>query len=106
MKKCKIFFKTVEKANGYVFWNGIIFKQLGGKKVEIENEKYDVKSNIQTMLTNTKATTKLLNNDEKMTVYKVCTDLGFYNIRPKKKGNKSARVTYVTNDLPKALKNF
>ena len=55
------------------------------------------------MFTSGKTITKLLNSDEKITVYKILTDVGFLDIRLKTKGKVSARMEDLTKDLPKAV---
>ena len=84
-----------------------LLKQWGGNRVENKNKEYDINSDIQTLFTNTNAATKQLNNDDEMRVGKVLTDVGFYDYdRPKTKGNKSAMLKNVTDDVPKAIEKL
>ena len=61
---------------------------------------------IQTLYTNTKATTESLKNDAEITVLKILIDVGFHDKRPKSKSNKSARLKDITDNLPKAIEYF
>ena len=76
------------------------------KKFGIKNEEIDLTPDIQTLFTDTKATTKPLKMDEKMTVFKILTDLGFYDSRPKTEGNISPGMKDVKIDLTKATDKF
>ena len=41
-----------------------------------------------------------------MTVYQIITDVGFYDRKPKAKGNKSARIKDVTGNIPKSMEEI
>ena len=63
MKRSKIFFKSVEKGNGDAFWNKILIKPLGENRISIIDEEYEINPNIQAFFTNTKLTTKHMNDE-------------------------------------------
>ena len=91
MKKSKNFFKLEEDDDGKVFWNKIPVKALGEKRISIKNREYDIKPNIQNYFTDTKLTTKNMDDDDKSTVYDILKNTGFYSMRHKK-GLNSARM--------------
>ena len=79
---------------------------MGRNKVEIKNEEYDIYSDVQTLFTETKATSKMLIIDDKLTACEFFVDVGFYDNRLRRKVRKWARMKDNTHDLPKALNNF
>ena len=85
MKKSKNFFKLEEDDDGKVFWNKIPVKALGENRISIKNREYDMKPNIQNYFTNTKLTTKNMDDDDKSTVYDILKNIGFYSMRHKKR---------------------
>ena len=102
MKGSKNFFKLVEKADGQVFWNKIPLKALGENRISIKNQEYDIKPNIQNYFTNTNQTTKNMDDEDKLTVYDILKNIGFYSMRHTK-GLKSARMKDVLINLPKEI---
>ena len=85
MKENKKFFKLVEKDDGEVFWNKICFKALGDNRISIKNQEYNIKPNIQKYFTNTKLTTKNMDDEDKSTVCDLLKNTGFYSKRHKNK---------------------
>ena len=65
MKGTKVFFKLEVKPNGRVYWNDVIIKPVRENTIEIFGKKYDITPSIQNYFINTRATTKLLNDNEK-----------------------------------------
>ena len=102
MKKSKNFFKLEEDDDGKVFWNKIPIKALGEKRNSIKNQEYDIKPNMQNYFTNTKLTTKNMDDDDKSTVYYILKNIGFYSMRHKK-GLNSARMKDALYNLPNEL---
>ena len=102
MKGSKRFFKLEEKANGQVFWNEIPIKALGENRISIKNQEYDIKPNIQNYFTNTNQTTKNMDNEDKLTIYDILKNIGFYSMRHTK-GLKSARMKDALINLPKEI---
>ena len=84
MKKCKNFFKLLEKDKGDVFWNKILIKSLGQNRINNKDNECDIYPNIQAYFTNTKLATKTMNDEDKSTVYDICKNTGFFSIRHKK----------------------
>ena len=89
MKGSKNFFKLVEKDDGQVFWKKIPIKALGENGISIKDQEYDVKPNTQT--TNTKLTTKNMDDEDKSTVYDILKNTGFCFLKHTK-GLNSARM--------------
>ena len=102
MKGNKNFFKLTEEDNGDVFWNGVQIKPRGENRIDINNLEFDITPDIQTYLTNTKLTTKFLDDIEKETVFEIIMNVGFYDNLPKV-GLKAARMKDALYDLPKAI---
>ena len=102
MKGCKIFFKLVEQDDGQVIWNKIPIKALREKRISIEDQEYDIKPNIQKYFTNTKLTTKNMDNEDKSTVYDILKNTGFYSMKHTK-GLNSARMRDALYNLPKEI---
>ena len=101
MKKSKNFFK-LEQEGKNVSWNKIPIKTLGGNRISIENQEYDITPNIQSYFTNTNQTTKYMNDEDKLTVYDILTNTGFYSMKHKK-GLKSVRMQDALKNLPKEI---
>ena len=100
-KTSKIFFKLTED-DGKVYWNEVLINPLGDKRTSINNQEYDISPDIQAYFTNTKLTTKLLDNFEKETVFDILQNVGFYDNTPKK-GFKAARMKDAFSDLPQEI---
>ena len=66
MKTSKNFFKLEQDGN--VFWNKIPIKALAENTISIKDRDYDIKPNIQKYFTNTKLTTKNMDDADKSTV--------------------------------------
>ena len=102
LKVNKNFFKLVEQNDGKVFWNKIPIKAEGENRISIKNQAYDIKPNIQKHFTNTKLTTKSMDDEDKSTVYDIPKNIGFYSMRHTKR-LKSARMQYALYNLPKEI---
>ena len=102
MKGSKNFFKLVEKADDQVFWNKIPIKALGENRISIKNQEYDIKPSIQNCFTSTNQTTKNMDDEDKLTVYDILKNIGFYSMRHTK-GLKSARMKDALINLPKEI---
>ena len=101
MKTSINFFKLTEDG-GRVYWNDVFINPLGDKRICIKDRGYDISPDIQALFTNTKHTTKILDNIEKETVFDILQNVGFYDNIPKI-GFKAARMKDGLYDLPKAL---
>ena len=101
MKTSKNFFKLKED-DGKVFWNEVHINPLGDNRISINNREYDISPYIQSYFTNTKLTTKFLDNFEKETVFDILQNVDFYDNIPKIRF-KAARMKDALYDLPKAI---
>ena len=100
MKKSINFFK-LEQIDNNVFWNKIPIKALGENRISIKDQEYNITPNIQTYLTNTKLTTKNMDDEDKSIVYDILKNTGFYSM--KHKGLKSARMIDALYILPNEI---
>ena len=101
-KKSKNFFRLVENKDGKVFSNKIPIKAMGENRISINNHEYDIKPNIQAYLTNTNQTTKHMDDEDKLTIYDILKNTGFYSMKHKK-GLKSARMKDALINLPREI---
>ena len=104
MKTSKIFFKLTEDDNK-VYWNELLINPLGDNRSSTKDREYDISPDIQAYFSNTKLTTKFLDNFEKETVFDILQNVGFYDNIPKI-GFKAARMKDALYDLPKAIDNI
>ena len=102
MKKSKNFFKLQENPDGKIFWNKIPIIALGDTRVSIKGKEFDIKPNIQNYFTNTRLTTKRMNDEDKSTVFDIFKNVGFYDNIPKI-GMKSARMQDALYNLPQEI---
>ena len=100
MKKSKNFFKLRENPDGKVFGNKIPIMPKGENRVSIKGSEFDIKSNIQNYFTNTRLTSKSMDNEDKLTIFNKLKNVGFYSMRHVK-WNKSARMKDALYNLPK-----
>ena len=105
MKRSKNFFILGEKDNGDAFWNVVFVQPLRERRINIENQEFDITPVFQAFLTNTRVTTKLSNNVEKETVFYILENVGFYDNIPEKV-LKSARIKDALFYLPRELANI
>ena len=102
MKRSKKIFQLVEKRSGDVFWNGVFVTPLGQRRVETKNIEYNTTSDIQTLLTITKTTTKGFNIDDRLTVDNIFNSVDFHD-KPTERGYKSARTKELEDDFLKSI---
>ena len=102
MKRSNIFFKLQEQPNGYVLWKKIQVKALGENRISFKDEEYDINPIIQANFTNTKSTTKNMDNEYKRTVFNILKNLGFFS-KKHVKGLKLARMRDVLYNLLKEI---
>ena len=102
MKESENFFKLEEKDDGQVFWNEIPIKALRENRITFKDEEYHIKPNIQNYFTNTKLTTKNMDEEDKSTVYDILKSTGFYSIKHTK-DLKSTRMRDALFNLPKEI---
>ena len=101
MKRNKNFFKLVDD-DGEVFRIKIPTKAKGETRNSIKKQEYDIKHNIQKYFTNTRLTTKIMDDEDKSTVYDILKNTGFYPMKHSKALN-SARMKDALNNLPKEI---
>ena len=101
MRTSKKFFKVTED-DGKVYWKEVLINPLGNKRISIKDREYDISPDIQAYFTNTKLTTKFLDNFEKEGVFDILQNFGFYDNIPEI-GFKAARMKDALYDLPKAI---
>ena len=99
MKTSKDFFKLLEK-DGKVYWNDVLIETLGENRVSIKGNEFDIKPNIQNCFTKAGLTTKRMDNEDKLTIFNILKNVGFYDIIPRK-GLKAARMKDALNKLPR-----
>ena len=102
MKKSKNFFKLEQTDKDKVFWNKIPTKALGENRISIKDQEFDIKPNFQNYFTNTKLTTENMNNEDKLTIFNILENIGFYSMRHTK-GLNSARMKDALNNLPREI---
>ena len=101
MKKSKNFFKLVQDGKD-VFWNKTPIIPQGENRVSIKGIEFDIKPNNQNYFSNTKLTTKNMNDEDKLTVYNILKNIGFHSMRHTK-GLKSARFKDAMYNLPNEI---
>ena len=79
MKKSN-FFLFLEKPNVEFFWNIILIKSIGENGNGIKDEEYDINANYQVYFSNTKLTTKHMDDEDKSTVFNILEKIGFYSM--------------------------
>ena len=99
MKRSKNFFE-LEQDGKEVFWNKIPIIPKEEIRVSIKDKEFNIKPNIQAYFTNTKLTTKNMDNEDKSTVYDILKNLGFYTMMHTK-GLNSARMQDALYNLPR-----
>ena len=102
MKKSKNFFK-LEQEGKRVFWNKTPIIPLGENRVSIKGKEFDIKPNIQEYFTNTKQTTKNMDDEDKIIVYDILNDLGFFSKRHSKGTKNSKRFKDALYNLPNEI---
>ena len=102
MKKSKNFFKLEQKADDIVFWNKIPIKAVGENRNHVKYQEYDTTPHIQAYFTNTKQTTKNMDNEDKLTVFNRLKNTSFYSTKHTKDLN-SARARDALYKLPKVI---
>ena len=70
--------------------------------ISIINQEYDINPNIQAYFTITKLTTKPMDNEDKLAVFNMLENVGFYNNIPKIR-LKSTRMRDAIHILPKEI---
>ena len=101
MKRSKNFFKLVQDGKE-VFWNKTPIIPQGEISVSIKGKEFDIKPNIQNYFTNTKLTTKNMDKEDKLIVYDILKNIGFYSMKHTE-GLNSARMRDALHNLPNQI---
>ena len=101
MKQSNNFFK-LEQDGKKIFWNKNSIIPLGGNRISINDEEYNIKPNIQNYFTKTYHTTKNMSNEDKLTIYDILKNIGFYSTHHVR-GLRSFRMQDALYNLPKAV---
>ena len=92
MKNNAGFFKIEERDNGDVFWNGFPVEKIGGNKIKINENVFDITRGIQKVLTDTSnIPIKKLNDQDREIFNYILESLDFKNYKPVRGESKSGR---------------
>ena len=92
MKNNVGFFKIEERDNGDVFWNGFPVEKIGGNKIKINENVFDITRGIQEVLTDTSnIPIKKLNYQDREIFNDILESLDFKNYKPARGESKSGR---------------
>ena len=92
MKNNAGFFKIEESDNGDVFWNGFPVERIGGNKIKIIENVFDITRGIQKVLTDTSnIPNKKLNDQGREIFNNILESLDFKNYKPVRGESKSGR---------------
>ena len=92
MKNNAGFFKIEERDNGDVFWNGFPVEKIGGNKIKIDENVFDITRGIQKVLTDTSnIPIKKLNDQDREIFNNILESLDFKNYKPVRDESKSGR---------------
>ena len=101
MKKSNNFFK-LEQDDKKIFWNKIPIIPLGGNMIIINDDEFNIKPNIQNYFTKTYLTTKNMSNEDKLTIYDILKNIGFYSTHHVR-GLRSFRMQDALYNLPREV---
>ena len=86
------FFKIEERDNGDVFWNGFPVEKIGGNKIKIIENIFNITRGIQNVLTDkSKTSIKKLNDQDREIFNNILESLDFKNYKPVRGESKSGR---------------
>ena len=92
MKNNVGFFKIEERDDGDVFWNGFPVEKIGGNKIKIIENVFDITRGIQKVLTDTSnIPIKKLNDQDREIFNSILENLDFKNYQPLRGESKSGR---------------
>ena len=105
MKKEKGFFIIEERDNGYIIWNGFPVEKLGGYKLKIIEDVYNVSDNLQNVFTNTSnIPLKKLKDKDKQRCYNILESPNFENYKAIRGETKSTRCKYCKSNFENRVK--
>ena len=100
-----VFFKIEERDNGDVFWNGFPVEKIGGNKIKINENVFDITRSIQKVLTDTSnISIKKLNNQDREIFNNILESLDFKKYKPIRGESKSGRYKQSKSNFNK--RNF
>ena len=86
------FFKIEERDSGDIFWNGFPVEKIGGNKIKINENVFDITRDIQKVLKDkTKISIKKLNDQDREIFNNILENLDFKNYKPVRGESKSGR---------------
>ena len=86
------FFKIEERNNGDVFWNGFLVEKIGGKRIKINENVFDITQGIQKVVTDTSnIPIKKLNDQDRETYNNILESLNLKKYKPVRGESKSGR---------------
>ena len=92
MQNNAAFFKIEGRDNGDVFWNGFPVEKIGGNKIKINENVFDITQGIQEVLTDTSnIPIKKLNDQDREIFNNISESLDFKNYKPVRGESKSGR---------------
>ena len=100
MKKSKNFSKLQENPDGKIFWKKFSIIPRRENRVSIKGDEFDIKPKIRNYFTNTRLTTKRMDNEDKLIIFNILKNVGFSDNIPKI-GKKSATMQDALHNLPK-----
>ena len=93
------FFKKEERDNGDVFWNGFLVEKIGGNKIKINDNEYNITSGLQKVFTDKSYDTANLMSDTEKVIFREILQKTNYINRKRKKGPMSGRDRNIQNKL-------
>ena len=97
MKDKQTGFFKIEDRNGDDYWNGFLVDKIGGSRVEINENIFDLTPNLLKVFTDTSGKSiKKLNKNEEITYKKLLKTLEYPNYKPRGGESKSRRYYYNT----------
>ena len=102
MKENIGFFNIEERDNGDIFWNGIPVEKVGGNKIKINENVFDITQGIQKVLTDTSnIPIKKLNDQDRVIFINILDSLDFKNYKPVRGESKSGRYKLSKSNFKK-----
>ena len=98
MKDTTVFFNIEETNNGDNFWNGFPVEKVGGNKIKINENVFNITTGIQKVLTETSnIPLKKLNNQDREILINILESLDFDNYKSIRGESKSGRYKQPKN---------
>ena len=102
MKKFFGFFNIEERDNGDVFWKGFPVEKIGGNKIKIDENIFNITQYIQKVLTDTSSIPiKKINDQDREIFNNILENLNFKNYKPIRGESKSGRYKQSKSNFDK-----